>query len=262
MIKLNHVDNGAAFDWGRASEDYAKFRDIYPPEFLSMYTDKGLCLSGQSCLDLGTGTGVIPRNLYKFGATWTGADIAENQIAHAKRLAAENGMNITFIVAPAEETGLPNDTFDVVNATQCFFYFDKAKVLPEIARMLKPRGKFIITSMMWLPHESDIATQSESLVRKYNPVWTGGGFTKIKYDVPEWSKELFNCNGIYDYDMDITFTRESWHGRILACRGIGASTLSPEENSAFEQEHTAYMQSLPESFTIPHWAIMLEFELK
>jgi len=26
-----------------------------------------------------TGTGVLPRNMYRFGAAWTGTDISENQ---------------------------------------------------------------------------------------------------------------------------------------------------------------------------------------
>lgn len=29
MQKLNHIDNGKEFDWGLASKDYAKYRDIY-----------------------------------------------------------------------------------------------------------------------------------------------------------------------------------------------------------------------------------------
>lgn len=28
-----NIDGGKAFNWGRISADYAKFRDIYPPEF-------------------------------------------------------------------------------------------------------------------------------------------------------------------------------------------------------------------------------------
>ena len=28
-----NIDNGKSFDWGRASSDYAKYRDIYPEEF-------------------------------------------------------------------------------------------------------------------------------------------------------------------------------------------------------------------------------------
>lgn len=32
-IKDARIDNGKAFDWGRTSAEYAKFRDIYPLEF-------------------------------------------------------------------------------------------------------------------------------------------------------------------------------------------------------------------------------------
>ncbi len=28
-----NIDSGKAFDWGKVSSDYAKFRDIYPQEF-------------------------------------------------------------------------------------------------------------------------------------------------------------------------------------------------------------------------------------
>ena len=61
-IKDSNIDNGKVFDWGRTSHDYAKYRDIYPDEFYRRITDRGLCVSGQSVLDIGTGTGVIPRN--------------------------------------------------------------------------------------------------------------------------------------------------------------------------------------------------------
>ena len=33
-IKDSRIDDGKAFDWGRTSKDYAKYRDIYPE---SMY---------------------------------------------------------------------------------------------------------------------------------------------------------------------------------------------------------------------------------
>ena len=80
------IDGGKSFDWGRTSEDYAKFRDIYPEEFYAKIADRGLCVSGQSVLDLGTGTGVLPRNMYSHGAKWTGVDASENQIKQAKIL--------------------------------------------------------------------------------------------------------------------------------------------------------------------------------
>ena len=89
---IKDIDKGKAFDWGKTSKDYAKYRDIYPQEFYDYILNLGLCKDGQKVLDIGTGTGVLPRNMYKYGATWVGTDIAENQIEQAKVLATEAGM--------------------------------------------------------------------------------------------------------------------------------------------------------------------------
>lgn len=61
----------------------------------------GTCVAGQSVLDVGTGTGVLPRNLYRYGAKWIGTDVSENQIAQARLLS--EGMAIDYRTAPAEE---------------------------------------------------------------------------------------------------------------------------------------------------------------
>lgn len=65
-----NIDNGNAFDWGRVSAEYAKYRDIYPQKFYDQIVDRGLCVKGQKILDIGTGTGVIPRNMYRYGGEW------------------------------------------------------------------------------------------------------------------------------------------------------------------------------------------------
>ena len=42
MIKKNNIDHGKGFDWGRASSDYAKYRDIYPPKLYQKLLDMNL----------------------------------------------------------------------------------------------------------------------------------------------------------------------------------------------------------------------------
>ena len=69
-ITDKRIDSGKAFDWGKTSAEYAKYRDIYPDVFYQKVADRGLCIEGQKVLDLGTGSGVLPRNMYRFGAKW------------------------------------------------------------------------------------------------------------------------------------------------------------------------------------------------
>ena len=259
-MKLNNIDNGKAFDWGQASTDYAKYRDIYPELFYQKIINLGLCVSGQNVLDLGTGTGVLPRNMYKYGANFIGADISENQIIEAKRLSVVNNMNIEFIVSSAEDINYPDKTFDVVTACQCFMYFDKSIVLPKIHKLLKDDGHFCILFMVWLPYESKIAKFSEDLVLKYNPYWTGQSQKRYSLETPEWSKQLFVVENALTYDLNVPFTRDTWHGRIKACRGIGASSLSKEKIYQFEKEHLDYLETVPETFDILHFVSILDLK--
>ena len=149
-ITDDRIDAGKAFDWGRVSREYARYRDIYPEEFYQKIVDRGLCIVGQKVLDLGTGTGVLPRNMYKYGAEWTGTDISPEQIEQAKAMAGAADMNIDFRAVSTEQLDFPAERFDVITACQCFWYFDHEKVIPKLAEFLKPDGKLLILYMAFL----------------------------------------------------------------------------------------------------------------
>ena len=256
-IIKSDIDNGMGFDWGRSSKDYAKFRDVYPKVFYEKILDMGLCVKGQRVLDIGTGTGVLPRNLYKYGAEFTGSDISENQIEQARFLSSEAGMDISYVVSPAETIDFPDHYFDVVTACQCYIYFDKKALFPKIHGLLKNPGHFCIMYMAWLVEESDIAAASEKLVLKYNPSWSAHSLKRFAYEFPDEATGLFEVADSFSYDVAISFTRENWNGRMKACRGIGASSLPPEKIAEFEMEHIRYLESVPEVFDIPHFVTML-----
>jgi SAM-dependent methyltransferase len=273
MIVNKNIDSGKAFDWGRTSEDYAKFRDIYPDEFYERIVGLGLCVKGQNVLDLGTGTGVLPRNLHKYGAKFTGADISANQIEQARKLTAEAGLSndIEYVVASAETVNFPDNSFDVITACQCFQYFDKPIAMPKIHKMLKDGGHFCVLFMGWLPFESEIAKRSEELVLKYNPVWSAHSMQRYVIGETDWQlraitpsdwQNLFELEVAETFDLTVSFTRESWHGRMKACRGIGASSLLKSEILAWEEEHLKYVDTLPETFEIPHFASILNLRKK
>mgnify|MGYP000967828929 CR=1 FL=1 len=254
MIKNERIDGGKAFDWGRTSVDYAKYRDIYPQEFYERIHSLGICTNGQRVLDLGTGTGVLPRNMYHYGADFIGTDISENQIEQAKMLAEQLNMSIAFFACPAESIDFPNESFDAITACQCFFYFNHDILAPKLHKLLKVGGKLAVCYMAWLPLEDNIAGESEKLILKYNPVWSGCNETRRKIFIPEVYNEYFKITDSIIFDLQVPFTRESWNGRIKACRGVGAS-LSAEDVTRFEADHIELLNKIaPEKFNVLHYA--------
>lgn len=259
-ISNKSIDHGKSFDWGKTSCDYAKYRDIYPQIFYEKIIKRNLCVKGQKVLDLGTGTGVLPRNMYRYGAEWFGMDISETQIAQAKKLSEKSKMRIQYQTIAAENIDFPDGTFDVITACQCFWYFDHERIIPKLSRMLKRDGRLLLLYLAWLPFEDHIAGASEQLILKYNPDWTGAGETMHPIFVPDCVYQNFEAAYHEEYAISIPFTKETWHGRMKACRGTSAS-LSPEKMRKWESEHTALLQEIaPDTFSIKHYAAMLELK--
>lgn len=261
-MKLDNIDNGNSFDWGKTSADYAKYRDIYPEEFYRRIVRRKLCVNNQKILDIGTGTGVLPRNMYRYGGDWTGTDISENQIKEAKLLAERDGMNIDFFTCAAEKIPFPEKTFDVVTACQCIWYPDHKILAPVLSKVLKDKGKFLIFYMAWLPFEDKIAGKSEEIILKYNPEWSGSGETRKPMWVPEEYLSYFDITYREEYDINVHFTREGWHGRMRACRGVGAS-LPEDKLKMWEKEHyEMLLENAAEEFDILHFVSMAELTLR
>lgn len=259
-IVNKNIDHGKSFDWGLTSKDYAKYRDIYPNIFYNKIIERNLCIEGQNVLDIGTGTGVLPRNLYKYGANWTGIDISENQIQEAEALSQMGCEKIKYIVGSLEALQFEDNQFDVVTACQCFWYFDYDIVIPKLSSILKENGTLLILQMAWLPNEDKIAEESEKIVLKYNPYWNGAGEVRKNISVPERIYDNFEKVSSELFDVKIPFTRETWNGRIKACRGVGAS-LSNKELIQWEQEHREFLQkNAPSTFEILHYVSILELK--
>ena len=258
---IKEIDKGKAFDWGKTSKDYAKYRDIYPQEFYDYILKLGLCMDGQRVLDIGTGTGVLPRNMYQYGAKWTGTDIADNQIAQAKQLAKEAGMDIEFFTAKAEDVSFPADSFDVITACQCIWYFDHDITAPKFAQMLKAGGKFLILYMGWLPYEDTIAGKSEEIILKHNPNWSSYGDTVHPVYIPDELLTNFEIVLQKEYRVDVSFTREGWHGRMRACRGVGAA-MNQQQLSAWNEEHMKMLiDNAHEEFMVKHYVSLAELQV-
>ena len=97
---------------------------------------------------------------------------------------------------------------------------------------------------------------------KYNPTWSGGGETIDPIDIPDCYKEDFELVYHEEYTLQVPFSRESWNGRMKACRGIGAS-LTAQEIALWEQEHRELLERIaPEKFDVLHYGASAELKKK
>jgi len=240
MYHFGAKDGDLVPDWGRTSADYAAYRAGYPESFYARLAEAAIPTPGMRVLDLGTGTGVLARGLARRGARVLATDISAEQLEAGRRLAAADGLAIDFEVSPAERTGRPDGSFDLVSASQCWLYFDHARAVPEIRRLLAPGGRLLICFIGWLPLADRIAGWTEKLVLRHNPAWSAAGFTGEVPPEPTGTRGVFTVARRISYDERVSFTRESWRGRMRACRGVGA-TLPPERVTAFDRELEALL---------------------
>lgn len=117
-------------------------------------------------LDLCCGPGRHSVRLAKRGHRVTGVDISTYNLEKAVERAAEFEVDVTWREGDMRETGLPESSQDAaINMFTAFGFFDDAenqRVLEEIARVLRPGGRFLI----------DLVNR-DSLMRRHQPrMWS------------------------------------------------------------------------------------------
>lgn len=155
------IDGGNKFDWGRTAKLYAKSRNIYPQEFWEMLHSLGVGQTEQKILDIGTGTGILPMNMKHYGGEYTGVDLSSEMIEQAKSHLSE----ISFICADAHNMSFENDSFDIVTALQCWVYFDKERLLPELHRVLKKAENFMLCFSLGCPMRTKLSERKKAYQR-------------------------------------------------------------------------------------------------
>ena len=138
----------------------------------------------------------------------------------------------------------------------------RGRISPEQIEQAKKLSQGMGIGYYAMPAEDKIAGMSEDLVLRYSSDWSGAGETMHPIEIPACYKEKFELVHHEEWKLKAHFTRESWNGRMKACRGIGAS-LTPEEIENWEREHLRMLrENAPEEFDVLHFAAMAELRKK
>lgn len=158
------TDPARSFD--QAADLYADVRPGYPaaaldwllPAVMSPHPPPGPELRRLRVLDLGAGTGKLTRLLADRGLDVVAVEPSPQMGAALTAYVPEADLRL----GPAEQIPLPDDDVDVVLAGQAFHWFEPVRALPEIARVLRPGGRFGIVrndyddSVGWVAALADV----------------------------------------------------------------------------------------------------------
>jgi len=218
-------------NFGKAAADYGTFRAGFPESIFGRLAEFDVGLSGQTVTDLGTGTGTLARGFALRGCKVIGVDPDARMIGKAKELDRQNKVNIRYVEAKAESTGLDGGAADVVTAGQCWHWFDGPRAIAEVIRLLKPGGKLVIANFDWLPLAGNMVEATEELIMQYNPDWHfAGGLGMYPQYLRVLSEAGIQNIQTFSYDLDASYTPAAWRGRIRASAGVAALDADSARN--------------------------------
>jgi SAM-dependent methyltransferase len=165
---VEYVANGER-SWALAPGDETWGIWALPEADLHLLPDD---LEGLDTIELGCGTGYVSAWLARRGARPVGIDNSEQQLATARRLQAEHGIEFPLLHGNAEAVPYPDASFDLaISEYGASIWADPYRWIPEASRLLRPGGRliFLVNSTILVlcePDEDDVAA-TNAMVRPY-----------------------------------------------------------------------------------------------
>jgi len=215
------------------AEVYAKYRPSYPIEYIE-YLISGAALN-ENCIiaDIGSGTGILSRQLLERGLTVIGVEPNDDMRTVAEQTLKTDSRFIS-IKATAENTTINDKSIDLITVAQAFHWFNMEQFRTECQRILKQDGR---VALVWNSRDgsSDINKDSAEVCQRYCPTFKG--FSGGMEETPIAFQQFFK-DGKYDlkyFRNDLQFNLNGFLGRYLS------ASYSPKKT---EEEYEPFITAL------------------
>lgn len=179
---------------------YATFRPEYPPalfDWLAAQLDRH-----ELAWDCGCGNGQASMLLAGRFARVYASDASASQIAEAR-----GGENVQFAVARAEQSGLPDQSADLIVVAQAAHWFDLDAFYREVRRVLRPDG--VLALLTYAHHRVTPEVDGPALDFYHNVVgpywpperrWVENGYRDLPFPFRELAAPDFNLEAEWDLE--------------------------------------------------------------
>jgi ubiquinone/menaquinone biosynthesis C-methylase UbiE len=158
--------------WGRVfAAGYDTFQATMERNFMGALRDEMLAGASGRVVEIGAGTGVnlehYPRSIDELVCT----EPEEPMARRLRKKAQGSDLNVNVVHAPAEKLPFEDDSFDTAVATLVLCTVtDPSRSLAELARVLRPGGRFVFIEHVRAP-EPGLAKWQDRL----HPLWVRFG---------------------------------------------------------------------------------------
>jgi len=189
--------------WSQAEPSWGIW--AVPERELHLFPDD---LDGKDAIELGCGTAYVSAWLARAGAKPVGIDNSAEQLATAKALQQEFGVDFPLIHGNAEHVPYPDASFDfAISEYGAAIWCDPYAWIPEAARLLRPGGRLVFLgnhTFLQLCVPDVLGETTGQMLRSYFGLhrleWADDDSVEFALPYGEWFR-LFRAEGLEVDDL-------------------------------------------------------------
>jgi ubiquinone/menaquinone biosynthesis C-methylase UbiE len=204
---------------------YADFRPRYPKELFAYLAS--MCPAHELAWDCACGSGQATHDLAAHFKKVTGTDASAQQIA-----AATKAPNIEYRAAPAEHSGLDDESIDMITVAQALHWFKVDAFFAEARRVLKPNAIIAVWIYGATQIEGDAVDElaQDFHYNRIGPYWpperefVENGYATLPFPFPRVETPKFEIKTRWTLEQLIGYF-SSWSGTKRYTEAKGKSPL-------------------------------------
>jgi SAM-dependent methyltransferase len=215
-----HQARRVAESFGADAERYNRTRPRYPAALIDR-----IAAAGRDVLDVGSGTGIVARQLRAAGCRVVGVEPDERMAAFGRR------RGVPAEVAKFEDWHPEGREFDVVVAGQAWHWVDPVAGAAKAAQVLRPGGLLVVFWNVFVPPPA-LATAFGEVYGRVVPEMPNLGatppiepYTRMAATAADGMGDGFAAPEEWRFEWERSYTRDEWLDQVPTFGGHSLLTV-------------------------------------